>query len=209
MHTKISSAHKAFLAALSQWERFDRRNQRAFSAAGINKVSLQQLHVLTEAVLTGSFRAYEGYVREVFLLYARGKTTKGGGVVRSFLTPLSALHAEQLMKQSKPFLDWSSPDTVIQRAETFLQSGAPIKLALSSSSASIKSIKAVRNHIAHESEESLSSYKKVVLAHFGTLPIQIPTPGDFLLRPSTTHSGIYLLKEYLDTLRHVADGLAG
>lgn len=207
-HTKVSAAYRAFATELSRLERFDAENQRAFSAGTSPQLSAHRLNVLTEGVFSLGFRAYEAYVREVFLLYARGKPTKGGKAVTSFLEPRSSLHAEQLIKQSKPFLDWSSPDAVIQRADLFLKSGAPVKTVLSANSASLKTIKAVRNHIAHNSDESLSAYKKVVLAHFGTLPIQVPEPGAFLLLPSRAVPGVYLLKQYLQTIGAVAAGLA-
>jgi hypothetical protein len=207
-HIKVSAAHRAFATELSRLERFDTENQRAFSGGTAPQLSEQRLYVLTEAVFSSAFRAYEAYVRDVFLLYARGRSTKGGKAVKSFLDPVSALHAEQLMKQSKPFLDWSSPDAVIQRADLFLRSGAPVKNVLSSNSASLKAIKVVRNHIAHNSDESMSAYKKVVLAYFGTLPIQVPAPGAFLLLPSQFVPGAYLLKQYFRTMSEVATGLA-
>lgn len=67
-------------------------------------------------------------MRDVFLLYCLEKRPQTGKKVGSYLKPKSFHHAEQLIQSSMPFLDWVSPETVVSRAELYLDQGFPIKL---------------------------------------------------------------------------------
>lgn len=124
----VSAALKDFQLEIRRLEKFDAENQRNFAASVLSQ---KQLHLLTEAIFFSSFRTYENFVRDIFLLYCMGKTPcSGRKKVKSFLSPLDFCHTENLIKSSMPFLDWSSPDTVIDRSELYLQNGFPIKDAV-------------------------------------------------------------------------------
>jgi hypothetical protein len=102
------------------------------------------------------------------------------------------------------FLDWSSPDILLERSETYLKDGYPIKTAITTNLERLRELKKVRNHIAHMSKESLDDFKKVVKMHYATLPLRIPRPGEFLLLPSRRISGNYYLLEYMKIIEDVA-----
>jgi hypothetical protein len=106
-----------------------------------------------------------------------------------------------------PFLDWSSPDTLIERAEAYLKDGYPLKTPLSTNLDSLRTLKKVRNHIAHMSPESLAEFKKVLKTHYGTIPLKLPRPGEFLLLTSR-HSTLYYLRSYMDLMEEVASLIA-
>jgi hypothetical protein len=105
-----------------------------------------------------------------------------------------------------PFLDWSSPDCVINRAETYLEDGYPVKDVLSANIEILRDLKRIRNHIAHMSKESHTGYLKTVKKHFGTIPLKVPEAGEFLLLARSGSSSYYLI-EYLQLIDNVATQL--
>ena len=161
--------------------------------------------LLTEAVFFAAFRSYEQFLRNVFLLYSCGIQPGKRRLVRSYLQPRSMKHAESLLKSGMPFLDWSSPDTLVERAEAYLRDGFPVKTPLVSNMELLRELKRMRNHIAHMSSESLEEYKKVIKMHFGTVPLRLPRPGEYLMLQSRRAKNIYYLQEYLEVMERVAE----
>lgn len=187
----------------------DDKNQNLFSSSRSNSehLSIGQMHLLTEALFFAAFRSYEQFLRNIFLLYCCGHQTKRKKLVKTFLNSRSIEHAEILVKSSMPFLDWSSPDNLIDRSEIYLKDGYPIKLSISTNLGRLRELKRIRNHIAHMSNESLSEYKKVVKNHFSTLPLKIPRPGEFLLLTSRRNSSTYYLRDYFQVIEDVANSM--
>jgi hypothetical protein len=124
-------------------------------------------------------------------------------LVKSYLNPKTVIHAEELIKSSMRFLDWSNPSDLIERSETYLKDGYPIKDAISINLEKLRDLKRVRNHIAHMSQESLSEYRKVLKKHFGTIPIKAPRPGEYLLMSSRSAITSYYLIEYIDLIETI------
>jgi len=207
MKTSPSGAFSLLQSELKTLRLLDDRNQVQFTvvatAAG-NAITKGQMHLLTEALYFAAFRAYEQFLRNIFLLYCCGMQPGRRKLVRSCLQPRSLQHAEALVKSAMPFLDWSSPDTLLERAEAYLKDGYPLKTPLTANLDRLRELKKVRNHIAHMSPESLQECKKVVKTHFATVPLRIPRPGEFLLLPSRRLMNTYYLREYLQFIESVA-----
>ena len=109
------------------------------------------------------------------------------------------------MKSSMAFLDWGSPQTLKDRANAYLKDGYPLEVPLSTNMARLRALKTVRNHIAHMSEESTVGFQKVVRSHFGTVPLKLPGPGEFLLLPCRHDPTTYYLKSFMETMEEVQD----
>jgi len=103
-----------------------------------------------------------------------------------------------------PFLDWSSPDTLIDRSEAYLKDGFPVKRPLTTNLDTLRALKKVRNHIAHMSGESTVEFKKVLKSHYGTVPLRLLRPGEYLLLPCKGDKSTYYLMSYMDTMEDVA-----
>jgi len=193
---------------LASLRKLNALNQRQFSASGAGRSVLTktQLHVLTEAIFFAAFRSYERFMGNVFVLYCCGIQPNRRRLVVPYLKPKTLKHAEELLQSSMPFLDWSSPDNVIQRAETYLESGYPVKDVITANIDGLRHLRRIRNHIAHMSKESHLEYLKTVRHHYGTNPLKVPRPGEFLL---LTRSGspTYYLAEYLGLIESVATQL--
>lgn len=205
---KISAAYIDFIKEIKRLEKFDRQNQARFTTNGLSTgISRRQLYLLTEALFFAGFRAYENFLRDIFLLYCLEKRPRSGQIVSSFLKPKDFLQAEDLIKSAMPFLDWSNPTKMIERAETYLDHGFPIKLPISTNKDILLDYKNIRNHIAHNSRESMDNYKRVLIKHYGTIPIRIPSPGEFLLVIDKKNKTKYKLLIFFDKMKEIARDL--
>src|SRR5688572_27353571 len=118
--TSISAAKKNFITEISRLRRFDHQNQVNYSRGDLSK---SQIDLLVEAIFFSAFRAYENFLREIFLLHCMGKSWSKRRKPTSYLRSLNFEHTERLIKSSMQFLDWTSPDTVITRSELYLKDG--------------------------------------------------------------------------------------
>lgn len=195
--------HKNFLLDLNPLFILDQKNQETLGKTANQK----QLYLINEAIFTQSFRGLENFIQAVFIEYVMGATTLNGDIVTSYLKPTNHEHAYDLIKSSQTFLDWNTAETLIKRSETYLASGFPVKLVISSYKTKLEDLKKIRNHIAHNSKESLDSFKKVLNKHYSTTPLNIPSPGKFLQEPSKTDKKITLLRETLITISNIGEAL--
>lgn len=199
---KISAAYTYFVNELNRLQRFSAKNQRNYHAGGLTD---PQIELLVESVFFTCFRAYENFIREIFLLYTLSKRPRSNRQVTSNLNPRNFLHAEQLIKSSMKVVDWNSPDTIIERAEIYLNGGFPIKLPISSNLNALRQFKKLRNHIAHDSIESLDEFKKVVNNYYGGIaPLSYPTSGQYLMLASHTTPANNLLIDFFDLMRNLS-----
>ena len=204
---KISAVVRDFSQEIKKLERFDAENQAKFTSIPC-MIPKTQLHFLTEAIFSRAFRAYECLVRDTFLLYTLEKRPRSGARVTSYLKPRNFLHAETLIQSSLRYLQWSSPDIVIERAEIYLEDGFPIKLPLTTNSLPLHDFRKIRNHIAHNSKKSLDDYKSVLRQHFTTIPLSIPTPGEFLLLSDRIDPSKYKLLVFFELMNSLMGDLS-
>lgn len=203
---KISAVIRDLTIELNRLQRFDAENQARFSASR-SALSRMQLHFLTEAIFFRAFRAYESFMRDVFLLYCLEKRPRSGAIVTSYLTPRNFLHAEELIQSSMQFLDWTSPDSVIERARLYLKDGFPIATPYTTYLQPLRDFKKIRNHIAHDSKKSLMDYQGVLRRHYRVVPLTIPSPGEFLLVPDRSNPTKYKLLVFFDLMRALSNDL--
>lgn len=203
--TRISASLKSFSQEISRLERFDFSNQIKFSNSELTKA---QIELLVESIFFAGFRSFEGFIREIFILYCLEKKSNRRPHAKSFLKPRDFEHTEKLIKSSMEHLDWTSPDTVIERAELYLQNGHPIKLPYSTNLQQLKDFKKLRNHIAHNSLESEAHFAKVVRTYYhGVMPIALPTPGQFLMLSSRRNPSNYLLLDFFSLMKQLSSDL--
>jgi hypothetical protein len=207
-----SAVYSDFRSELSRLIRLDEDNQRAFSneqgAKPVRRISKPQLHILTESTFFAAFRAYENFVREIFILYCQEKQTVDRKSVRSYVRPKNFQHAEELVRSSMRYIDWNDPGRMIIRSELFLRDGFPVKDTYASGRGKFEDMKVLRNHIAHRSAESFRTYRRLVQRHLGTQPLTVPDPGEFLLYNDSEEPSQYKLQTYLDFLSTAARNIS-
>jgi hypothetical protein len=199
---KISACLNSFIQEINKLEKFDFQNHQKFSNRELTKA---QMELMVESIFFAAFRAYEGFIREIFILYCLEKQPLRRRGVKSYLKPKNFEHSELLIKSSLPFLDWTSPEKVIERSELYLENGYPIKLPYTANLQLLKEFKTLRNHIAHNSLESESQYQKLVRSYYnGIIPLKIPTPGQYLMLTSRRNRGNYLLLDFLNLMNSIS-----
>ena len=205
---KISAVLKDFQKIILKHERYDAENQKNFSSIGkYIRLSKTQLFLLTESIYFASFRAFEGFLRDIFLLYCMGHKTLSGNRVISYLNPKDFSHAEKLIRSSMKFLDWASPDELIDRSEIYLKDGYPIKTPISTNLQPLREFRKIRNHIAHESSESYSEYIKVIRNYYTVVPLRVPSPGEFLLLSDRRVGNQYKLITFFNLVKKISINL--
>ena len=202
---KVSAVLKDFSDELSSLSRLDAKNQSQLSSSS----KRAQLMLSTEAIFFRAFRAYENFLEDVFVLFTLQKPTLRGNIAKSYLQPENFYHARELLRSGKRFIDWTDPETVIERAETFIRGGGTVKSVVVSAKQDLLDMKVVRNHIAHNSKESGIPFEKLIRRVRGTSPIQPAQPGDHLLaQVRGGPSGSYYLDYYLRRLSDVSEAIA-
>lgn len=201
--TSISSSLNYFTREISRLERFDFLNHHKFNN---NELTKAQIELLVESIFFASFRSFECFLREVFILYCMEKQSSKRPKVKSYLKPKNFMHAEQMIKSSLDFLDWTTPNKLIERSEMYLaNNGHPVKLPITANLQQLKDFKKVRNHIAHNSIESETHFIKIVRTYNnGILPLRIPSPGEYLMYPSRRNQNNYLLLDFFELMKLVS-----
>lgn len=211
---KVSTAHSAFIAELNRLQRMDDLNQERYAAGagrpGRERLSANQMHLLTEAIFTRAFSKYEEFIEQIFILYCLGKRTTAGASVRAFIRPKSAVHARMILKSGMNFLEWNAPEKILDRCDTYLHADSPIFFAISTHQDRLSKMRRVRNAIAHSSDEALTHFRKVVRAELNVAPLKNIAVGEFLIMSDLRSlQAQHFLKSYLGVLARVADIAAG
>lgn len=200
---KVSAVLVDLSDELKSLARLDAKNQAELST------KKAQLVLATEGIFFRAFRAYENFLEDVFILYVMEKPSVAGHVFSSFLKPMHFDHARELLRSGRPFLDWTNPETVMDRAETYVKDGGPIKTTLAGAKQDLLDMKAIRNHIAHNSAESQKTFDKLIRKVRGTAPMTKVAPGEHLLtQVKGAAQGTYYLLHYLDRLANISEAIA-
>jgi hypothetical protein len=210
---RVGAIHSEFVLEIDRLLRLDAQNQQRFRAGpgrpSPAALSSNQINLITEGIFLRGFSSYEKFLEEIFVFYARGRSTRSGDAVESFLRPRNGTHARDMIKSHMTFLEWNSPEIIIQRCDIYLRDGGPIKMALISNLTRLGYMRRIRNAIVHRSREALDRYATVVRNELRVMPLEIPNPGEFLLSTDPRARSTYFLISYLDVLRNVADTSAG
>jgi len=201
---RVSAVQADINKELNRLLRLDSENQRRFSGSA----NMYQLELLTESIFFSAYRAYENFLEDTFVLYCLEKESVSGKKYGSYLKPKNFSHARELIQSSMTHLDWTSPDNVISRAETYLLDGEPFKTPVASSLESLRDMKKLRNHIAHNSRDSKGPYISVITKHYRTVPLKEPSPGKYLLEMvSRSNPQKYYLVKYIEDIKNVVTAI--
>ena len=203
----IQICYDDFCEEINKLQSFDRDNNLRYNDG---RLTIYQLELMTEAIFFAGFRAYEGFIRELFILYCLGEQpldiNTASPVV--YISPISFMHGESMIKSSSRFIEWNSVDEIISRSEMFLKDGHPIKIVYTTHKQDLENYRKLRNHIAHNSPESEDQYNKIVRIYYsGILPISIPPVGNYLRLSSRINRENYILLDFFDTMHSISEKL--
>jgi hypothetical protein len=162
----------------------------------------QKAVFLAEAIFFRLFREYERFISSLFMKFACEWPTPSGLPVASMLRTDEEAVAFKIIKSDKAFLDWSRPDVIRERASVFLTQDNPISLLLSQFNGDLVNFYRIRNFIAHDSEEALRNFEKVLAALLPTPPITSVSAGGFLLMRGGSQN-LYFLEFFFRRMRDI------
>jgi hypothetical protein len=164
----------------------------------------QALSLSIEYVFLSAYKVWENFLEDIFASYCRFNDPVKGKRISPFLSPKSEAHAREIIKLEKAFVDWTSPDNVVQRAEILFKRHQIITVPLKSSMTDLRDAKKIRNFIAHGSAESLRVFKDLALNRTGR---NFTRAGDFLLTfpsSSSDHYAVYYIKIFRKLVSHIS-----
>jgi hypothetical protein len=166
------TAYSVFSSRLSTVQRLQEK------VNGDEKLPEDERDLLFESMFMSTFRALENLIEHCFVYSMQGMTNIGGKVIPRFAEPSSRSHARDMLLGTQTVLDWTSSTTILRRYETFLKDkDSGLYLGVSGVAGTLSTAKELRNHIAHNSDESAAKYGNVVTTFFPTPPLEVPTPG--------------------------------
>lgn len=108
------------------------------------------------------FTEWEHFLENSTIAYALGEPSiKGHSLIR-YILPIDEDHANQLIKGTATYPDWSKMEIVIKLTESFFKDGKPYKEVLQGFSSKYKEMKKVRNLIVHNSLKSVDEFNSLV-----------------------------------------------
>ncbi len=209
----VSAVLRDFSNEIERLKKIDEDNQSRLSSSlgrpSRGSLTKAQVSLITENLFFSAYGAYESLIEDVFLLYTMEKKPLHGCKPKSYLKPNNFDHAANLIKSSMPFLDWTSTDVVIKRAELYLKDGYPIKDVITGNQAVLKDLKRIRNHIAHNSRESTGKYLTVLRNNLATVPVKSPKVGEYLLMIDRHNRPDYYFMTYINHIERIGKLLCG
>jgi len=159
------------------------------------------LKLAIEYIFLSGFKEWENFLELTFFSQSRFNTPIGRRRLAPFLKPKSLEHAKDLVQLEKDFLDWTTPDHVIKRAEILFKQSSLIVEPLKSNITMLRDVKKIRNYIAHGSSESERIFQALSVNRLGQ---KMQDAGDFLLaRPAgqNNHYVVIYLEKFIELVK--------
>lgn len=151
------------------------------------------------------FTEWEHFLENSTIAYALGETSVKGHSLTRYILPRDEEHANQLIKGTSAYPDWSKMEVVIKLTESFFEDGKPYKEALQGFSSKYKEMKKVRNLIVHNSLKSMDEFNSLVRMALRASSVGI-SPTEFLLSKKNNNPFFYEI--YITHLRNAAKIIA-
>lgn len=141
------------------------------------QLSQNELYEIVELSFIRIFIAWEQFLEDMF---TRHLISQKKSKIKSYVSAKSLKHAYEIVKENKPYPDWTNKDVVLRKANLFFKEGEPYMTALNSISSYLEEIKTIRNSIVHMSTNSQENFKSLVRIKMASSPRGI-SAGKFLL----------------------------
>ena len=162
--------------------------QVVFHAQGIlPKTELEEVFELT---FLNVFTSFETQLSEVMKTNMMMEYA-GNGHVRSLVRPRSRAQAGRLLQGAGRYIQLLPIEQLEKVASVFLKDGGPFTVLSEGAKSELRKSYAIRNHIAHRSEDSKKTFRKKIL--------------DQVNLPARRHSAGYYLKSQITGSRTYFD----
>ena len=175
----------AFRGRMTRARRLLARQQRFFQSGELPKIELEAVYELSFLNIFSSFETQMVELMKTNMLLPVGSD----GNVRSLATPRSRVQAGRLLLGTSRYVSMMPVEQLERIAKVYLKNGKPFTLLSQAEKGEIAKSYAIRNHIAHQSDDSRKMFKKKILDQV-SIPAQRHTAG-FYLRSQITSSRTY------------------
>ena len=152
------------------------------------------------------FTEWEHFLEFSTIAYSLGEKSIKDFTPTKYVMPLDEEHADNLIKGTAVYPDWSDLDKVLKIESAFFEDGQPYKNALNGFSSKYKDAKKVRNVIVHNSKKSRDEFDSLVRNAYKVSAVGI-SPAEFLLsRKNSKEPYFYVL--YITHIRNAAKIIA-
>jgi hypothetical protein len=185
---------------ISYRKRLDTIHKMAAKVESSAELNIIEREKLFEGIFLDAFKNFERTIEQLFIGGMLSKEAVRRNKFCSYVRPKNSSHAVDILLLEKEFIDWTNPEAIIRRAEAFFQNHYIISDCIKSNMQFLTDARRIRNAIAHESEDSIRQFTKVLNKYFGTKPVRRRTPGWFLNQNITPNHGgpIKILKHLLN-----------
>jgi hypothetical protein len=195
---KLSIVNSNYISRLDRLVLIDKEYQTLiFSHTNILNFSIE--YVFLEA-----YKCWENFIEDIFVSYSKYNKPILGIKPGPYLKPKNEEHALDLLTLEKNYIDWTSPDNIISRAEICFKNSQmisdPIKLAVKD----LRDSKKLRNCIAHGSKESIRIFDELCRSNIGTIGV---SPGEYLntISPDRINNyNVYYLNIFKDLVNQIS-----
>ena len=151
------------------------------------------------------FTEWEHFLDNSTIAYALGETSVKGYSLTRYILPRDEEHANQIIKGTSAYPDWSKMEVVVKLTESLFEAGEPFKEALQGFSSKYKEMKKVRNLIVHNSLKSVDEFNSLVRTALRASSVGI-SATEFLLSKKNNNPFFYEI--YITHLRNAAKKIA-
>lgn len=164
----------------------------------------EALELSIEYVFLSGFKAWENFLESVFVSQSRYNDPVSGRRPFPYLAPKTEVHAGDIIKLEKKFVDWTDPGAVVSRAEILFRNSRIIADPIKSSMQDLRDAKRVRNYIAHGSGESLRLFQDLSVRRLGR---KCKSAGEYLQAYPTGSANHYVI-HYLEMFKDLANSIS-
>jgi len=132
-----------------------------------NKLSsFSQIHkqMIAELVFLKIYTAWEQFLENTFLLYARGYPSKNKHKPRRIVIIKTEKNVVNMIKGGKEFISWNT-SSIIQRTQLFFEGGGPYDF-LRNYQINFDEIRIIRNSIAHKSKNAKRKFEEFIKKNY-------------------------------------------
>lgn len=126
----------------------------SLTSGGHYKRPQPEREIVTEACFLKLFITFEEFLEKSFFHYLTGRMSTVRWRPSKYAKPPTVEHAQRMLAGRQSYVDWSTPDTVKNRAENYFLDGEPFKTPINSAHQHWKDMKTVRNSTAHMSQNT-------------------------------------------------------
>lgn len=156
--------------------------------------------LIVEAAYLRIFMEWEKFIENSFHSYLLGELSAAGNSVARFVSPTDIVHAQKIAIGTRKYVDWGTPDTVLQLSGLYFDQSNPFQITINSVQGEIRDMKTIRNSAAHLSSTT-SQQLDILATRKLHRPVTNISVSDFILAtdPNST-SGETILQTYINVL---------